>query len=145
MALQLTSANVVYMLAIDSVFPSPQQLQGFGVDEAFDTEAADTAEVQLGVDGFAASGWIPRLTTQTITLMAASPSFQIFEDWVAAQDAAKTVFYANGVIHIPAIGRKYNLTQGTLTRFPAMPNAKRVLQQRQFTIIWAPGIIGSPI
>jgi hypothetical protein len=145
MALKITSANSVYMLAIESVFPTPQQIQGFGVDEAFDTEAAAAAEVQLGVDGFAASGWTPRLTTQTITLLAASESFRIFEDWLAAMDQAREVLYATGIIEIPSIGRKYFLPQGTLTNFPAMPNAKRVLQQRQFTIVWAWPVTSSPI
>lgn len=145
MALSITSANAVYMLSVASVFPSPQQIQGFGVDEAFDTEAADTAEIQLGVDGVAVSGWIPRLTRQTITLLASSPSFLLFETWVAAQDQAQAIFYATGLILIPAIGRKYSLPQGTLTRFPAMPNARRVLQQRQFTIEWSWPVIGGPI
>lgn len=145
MALTITSANAVYMLSVDTVFPTPVQIQGFGVDEAFDTEASDVAEVQLGVDGLAVSGWVPRLTTQTITLLAASPSFQLFEAWVQAMDVAREVLYAQGTIAIPSIGRKYSLPQGTLTRYPAMPNAKRVLAQRQFTITWAWPITGAPI
>jgi hypothetical protein len=139
-ALTITSASAVYMLSIDTVYPTPQKLEGFGVDEAFDTEATEIAEVQLGVDGFSASGWVPRLTTQTITLIASSPSFRIFEDWVAAMDLIKEVYYANATISIPAIKRKYSLRQGTLTRFSSLPNARKTLQQRQFTIVWAYGI-----
>lgn len=145
MALTITSANAVYMLAIDGVFPVPQQLQGWGVDEAFDTEMADIAEVQLGVDGLAVSGWIPRLTKQTVTLLAASGSFSIFETWVAAMDQAREVLYASGTILLPSVGRKYSLPQGTLTRYPALPNVKKVLQQRQFEITWAWPITGAPI
>lgn len=145
MALTITSANAIYMITVDTVFPTPQQLQQFGVDEAFDTEPADMAEVQLGVDGFVASGWIPRLTTQTITLNAASSSFQIFESWVAAQDASMEVFHATGTIIFPSIGRKYALPQGTLTRYPAMPNARRVLMQRQFTLVWGWPITGATV
>ena len=143
--LKITSANAIFMLAVDSVFPTPQQLQGFGVDEAFDTEAADVAEVQLGVDGFIGAGWIPRLTTQTITLLASSPSFALFEQWVLAMDTTQEVFHATGSITLPAIGRIYSLPQGTLTRYPALPNARRVLQHRQFTIMWGFPITGAPI
>ena len=143
--LTITSANAVYMLSVDSVFPTPQQLQGFAVDEAFDTEVANTAEVQLGVDGFVASGWIPRLTVQTITLLAASPSFLLFESWVQAQDITKSLFTATGTIILPAIARKYSLPYGTLTRFPALPNARRVLQQRQFTITWGWPVTSAPV
>jgi hypothetical protein len=127
------------------VFPVPQSLQGFAVDEAFDTEAADTAEIQLGVDGLLAAGWIPRLTTQTITLLAASPSFLIFEQWVAAQDIAQDIFHATGTIIIPAIRRKYFLPQGTINRFIAIPHARRVLQPRSFTIIWGNPITSAPV
>lgn len=140
----ITSANAVYMLAVDTVFPVPQRLQGFGVDEAFDTEAADMAEVQLGVDGQTAAGWIPRLTTQTITFLASSPSVILFEAWVAAQDIAQEVFQANAVIVIPSISRQYVLQQGTLQRFPAISNARRVLANRQFTILWSWPIIAGP-
>jgi hypothetical protein len=143
MALSITSASVIYMLSIDTVYPTPQKLEGFGVDEAFDTEASEIAEVQLGVDGFSAAGWVPRLTTQTISLLAASPSFRIFEDWAAAMDLIKEVYYANATIEIPAIKRKYSLRKGVLTRYPSMPNARRTLQQRQFQIIWSYGITGA--
>jgi len=143
MAFTITSASAIYMLSIDSVFPTPQQLQGFGVDEAFDTEQTDIAEVALGVDGFSAAGWLPRLTPQTITLHAASPSFYIFDDWVAAMDQLKEVLYASATITIPAIKRKYTLQQGTLTRFPTIGSVRRTLQARQFVIVWAQGITGA--
>lgn len=143
--LTITSANAIYTLSVDTVFPTPQQLQGFGVDEAFDTEMADLADVVLGVDGIAVAGWRPRLTRQTITLLAASPSFGLFETWQAAMDNSKEIFYATGLIQLPAIGRQYALPQGTLTRYPALPNARRTLQDRRFEIVWAWPIVGSNI
>jgi hypothetical protein len=135
--LTITAATAIYTLVVDTVFPVPQTLQGFGVDEAFDTEAAETAVVELGVDGVAVSGWVPRLTKQTITLLPSSISFILFEQWVEAMDRGQEVLYATGVIKIPAVKRQYNLPQGTLTRHPALPNAKRVLRDRQFEITWA--------
>jgi hypothetical protein len=139
-AYTITSASAVVMLSIDTVFPTPQRLEQFAVDEAFDTEQIELAETQLGVDGLSSSGWVPRLTTQTYSFMASSISVRIFEDWIAAQDLIKEIYYANATISIPAIKRKYSLRQGTLTRGSAMPNARRVLQARQFTIVWAPGV-----
>jgi hypothetical protein len=143
-ALTITSASSIVMLSVASVFPTAQQLRGFGVDEAFDTEPTEAAEVQLGVDGFAAAGWVPRLVVQTFTLHAASPDFTIFEDWIAAQDLIEEVLYAAATITIPAIKRKYNFAQGALTRFPSLPNARKTLQQRQFTITWMPPSTGLP-
>lgn len=143
MALTITSANAVYMLGIDSVFPTPQQIQQFGVDEAFDTEVAMITETQVGVDGEGVAGWVPREIRQTLTLLASSPSFLIFEAWVNAMDQAREVLYANGTIVIPSIGRKYSMAKGTLTRYPAIPNARRVLANRRFELVWLPSL-GQP-
>jgi hypothetical protein len=140
----ITSANAVYMLSLPAVFPVAQQLEGFGVDEAFDTEPADTAEVRLGVDGLGVAGWIPRLTEQNITLLAASSSFLIFENWVMAQDVIGEIIYASAIVLIPSIARKYSFVQGALTRFPALPNVKKVLADRQFRITWMPPAPGIP-
>ena len=142
--LKITSANAVYLLTVPGVFSSSQQIQGFSVDEAFDTEPAQTSEVQLGVDGNTAFGWVPRVTRQTISLLAASPSFILFESWVAAQDSAMDVFLASGTIILPAVARQYFLPNGALTRYPALPNARRVLMGRQFEITWAWPITSSP-
>lgn len=144
MALTITSANSVFMLSVASVFPAPQQLQGFGVDEAFDTEASDMAETQVGVDSFGVAGWIPRQVPMTITLQASSPSFLIFEEWVTAQDKINEILYASANISLPAIGRKYAAARGALTRYPQLPGVRRVLQQRQFTITWLPQGLGLP-
>lgn len=151
MALTITSASAVYMLSIPGVFGGPQQLQGFGVDDAFDAEAVDSAVVQTGVDGHGVAGWVPREVPQTITLIAASPSFVVFDSWIAAMDALYEIIYASAVISIPSIGRKYTCLQGALTRYPTMPAARRVLNQRAFTITWMPpgnrqpAIINAPI
>lgn len=144
MALTITSANSILMLSIASVFPAPQQIQGFGVDEAFDTEATDMAETQVGVDSFGVAGWVPRQVPMTITLLASSPSFLIFEEWVTAQDKINEILYASAVISIPSIARKYAAGKGALTRYPQLPNVRRVLQQRQFVITWLPDGLGRP-
>ena len=145
--LTITSANAIYLISVASVFPTPQQLQGWAVDEAFDTEESDIAEIQIGVDGLTASGWLPRLTPQTITFLAASPSnFQIFEQWQQAQDLAQDIFHAQGTIIIPAIKRQYTLPNGTLgPRYQALSNARRVLQARRFMITWGWPITSAPL
>jgi hypothetical protein len=142
--LSITAANAVYLLQIQSVFPTPVQLQGFAANAAFDTEASDIAEIQLGVDGYIASGWVPRLTPQTISVLAASPSNIIFETWQQAQDLTLSIFYATGTIILPAIQRQYTLTNGTLMRYQALANARRVLEPRTYHITWGWPITAAP-
>lgn len=144
MAMTITSANSIYMLSIAGVFNTPQQLMAFGVDEAFDTEPAETAEVVIGVDNYGVAGWRPYNIEQTITLLPSSPSFLIFEQWIAAQGMINEILYASAIVSLPAIGRKYTFPQGALSRYPALPNVRRVLQNRQFRITWMPQGLGRP-
>ncbi len=144
MTLNITSANAIYTIIAPPLYQTPQQIQGWSVAEAFDTEQAEAAEVQIGVDGFVASGWLPRITRQTLTLLAASPSIDLFEQITMSQDQLKQNFSLTGMVTILATGKKYNLPDGTLTRSPALPNARRVLDPRRFEIIWGVPIPVAP-
>jgi hypothetical protein len=141
----ITSASSVFMLAVDTVFPVPQQLQGYAVNDAFITEPSEIAETQIGVDGVVVSGWLPRLTRMTITFLASSPSVYLFEQWMAAEDNITDILYATGTISIPALSRKYYLPQGTLSRVQMLPSARRVLEQRVFELNWGYPITSGPI
>lgn len=146
MTLNITAANAIYMITAPPLYPTPQQLQGWGVAEAFDTEQAEAAEVQIGVDGFVASGWLPRVTRQTLTfLAAATQSIDLFEQITMAQDQLRINFSLSGQVTIIATGRKYNLPDGTLTRIQALPNARRVLDHRRFEIVWGFPITVAPV
>lgn len=136
MANSITAANSIYMIAILGLYPIPQQLQGYAADAAFDTEAADSAEIVIGVDGIMSAGFVPFVTKQTINIMPDSPSSLLFEDWMAAQKAAREVYYANASVTLPSVNRAYVLTNGILTSFPAIPGTRKVLQARAFTITW---------
>lgn len=134
----ITSATAVFVLTIPGVFPSGVQLQGFGPDEAFDTQQVDSAVTQLGVDGTGVGGWVPREVDQTITFLASSPSTAVFDQWVSAQDAIADVIYAAASIRLASLGVKYDMGFGVLTRYPIAANARRVLMPRQFVIRWLP-------
>lgn len=134
----ITSANVVFLLGIATVYPNPQQLQGFGTDDAFLTDVVDSTETQVGVDGFGVAGYVPRNPKQTIRLLASSASVSVFENWIAAQDTLGDVLYANGTILYPSLGRKYTLYQGALMRVSSMADARKVLANREFEVSWLP-------
>ncbi|OZA85138.1 MAG: hypothetical protein B7X56_05835 [Burkholderiales bacterium 34-67-9] len=134
--LTITSANSVYMLAINLLFPAPQQLQGFAADAAFDTEAGDVGETVMGVDGRMSAGYVPVIYRQTISIMPDSASATLFENWITAQKAVQEVFYATATIALPSVQRKYTLSNGILVRFPPIAPAKKVLERRDFVIAW---------
>lgn len=142
----ITSANAVFMIAIQSVFPTPIQLQQFGVDDAFTNEMVPVTESQVGVDGFGVSGYVPRAVDMTIRNLASSgpAGVQIFEDWVAQMDQLGDVLYASATITMPAIGRKYTCALGSAGRYSSLADARRVLANREFHILWLPQGPGVP-
>lgn len=132
----ITSANSIFLLSIPGIFPVPQQLQGFAADAAFAFDSVDPAEVVMGVDGNMSAGYVPYMTPQTISIMPDSPSLVIFETWLATCNTSRDVFFANGQISLPSIGRKFTLTKGVLTSAKAAPDAKKVLQAIEYKITW---------
>jgi hypothetical protein len=140
----LTVANSVYLLVIADLFPVPQQLQGYAADDVFSTEAVDSVETQMGVDGNLSGGWVPTPKRQTIVLQADSVSSLMFDAWQQAQEAVRDAFIANAIIRLPSLGRSYVCTKGFLTQYMPIPDARRILQPRRFQITWQ-SILGAPL
>lgn len=133
----ITSANIVYMITIAGVVSAPTQLYGFAVDDAFSQGEVDHAELQQGVDAMVGAGWVPALIPQKFMFLASSPSIDLFELWGRTNNQLKSSLVANATVRIPAVSRSYNLTNGYLKGYSPMPDAKKVLGPRSFTITWS--------
>ena len=138
----ITSANSKLTLSVSGVFGSAINIQGYAVDDMFESEAVQQTETLMGVDGILSGGkvWVPY--KMTIHLQADSPSIDIFDGWRAAQDAAIDVFTANGTIILPSTQKVYNLVNGYLTTATPFPAAKKTLSPVVYEITWQT-IIGS--
>lgn len=134
--MSLTAANAVIMLSIGTLYPIPQQLSGFEVDDVFETEAIDTAEIKMGVDGKLSAGFVFVAVPQTFVLQADSASNQLFDAWYASEKALKDKIFAQCTITLPALGQEWALTNGVLTSYKPLPDAKKILQARRFQITW---------
>lgn len=132
----ITSANVVFLLSIGLLYPTPQQLQGFSPDDMFETEEADIAEVQMGADGQVAAGWVPNLFKETIRLLASSPSCRMFDDLYAAQSASRSIYPLTGTVYLGGLKSKVSRQNGTMTRYAPYAPAKKVFEYRTFEITW---------
>lgn len=111
-------------------------VQGYASDDAFATDTVDSVEARKGVDGRASFGYLPRLTKQTITLQADSPTIKLFETLIAAMDTVQEVILLDGILTLDSIGTSYALVQGALTRITPIPPAKRVLEPVSYEITW---------
>lgn len=132
----ITSADAIMMLTVTNLYPTAQQIQGFAAEDIFDTEALELAQTVRGADGKLSAGFIYGDLPQTIHIMPDSDSRVIFDTWATTSRTSVAVFRCNMTLILPAIGRKYTLTNGVLKRWKAMPDAKRVLQASQALIEW---------
>lgn len=134
--MSITSANSILTLSVETLFPTPQQLQGFGVDDIYDVPAIQSVETRMGVDGVLSAGFVYQAVQQTITLQADSPSNALFDTWWAQMQAAQDVYGASGLILLPGISSKFIMQSGFLTSFKPVPAGKKTLEARTHTITW---------
>jgi hypothetical protein len=132
----ITSANSVFMIVVDSIYPNPIQLQGYATDKAFVTDSLEIAETLMGVDGRMSAGYVPNPTKQTITLQADSPSKEIFNYLVQTMKTAREVFFISGTLILPATGESFTLNRGILTTVKQIPDAQKLLQPQDYIITW---------
>jgi len=132
----ITSANAVLMLSITSLFPAPQQLQGFAADDIFSTEDIQVTEPVMGVDGKLSAGFVNMPVPMSIALQADSISNAIFDQWAAASKVLQDVYFAQMSVVFPSLNKKWTCSNGTLTRYKPMADAAKVLQPRRFGIVW---------
>jgi hypothetical protein len=132
----LTTANSSLFLQITGLYPIPQKIEGFAMDEAFATDDVTTAETQMGVDGRLSSGYTPYPVSLKIVLQADSPSMSIFDNLIAAQDAANEVYRIDASALLQGTGDKYAFIKGTLTKFTPMSESKKILQPRTFEFVF---------
>lgn len=132
----ITSANAKFTLTVLPILPVPFLLQGYAADSAFLIDSMQAAEAVMGVDGKLSAGFVPAPTPVNIKLMPDSPSIEIFENWLAAEKAARELFWAYATIAFPSLGKSYVCTKGALTAITQAPPAGKVLQAQDFTILF---------
>jgi hypothetical protein len=132
----LTTVNAVLMLAVNNIFPVPQQLQGFAADDVTDVEGIETSEAVMGVDGILSAGFVYVPVRQNITLQADSASNALFDLWYTTQRQVQDLFFASGIIVLPGLGTQWVMNKGTLTQYKPVPDVKKISQPRKFQITW---------
>lgn len=136
MAKTLTAANAVIMLTVDPIIRVPQQLQGFAADDVFNTDAIETAEVSMGVDGVLSGGFVYVAVKQNFVLQSDSDSCAFFDNWYLAQQSAVEAYIASGTEVLPSLRIKYAMMRGFLTGYTPVPPVKKIVQPRNFAITW---------
>lgn len=136
MANTITSADAIFALTVPNLYDSAQTIEGYQADAMFALGDTEVATSVRGADGKLSAGFVFGEQLQTISIMPDSPSLNIFDTWYKTSQTAKAVFRCNATIILPAISRKYTLTNGVLQRVKVIPDANRVLQGMTFQINW---------
>lgn len=131
----ITAANAVLTITVPLLFNTPQQIQGFAADDVYDFDEIENIETLMGVDGILSGGFTNKPQMQNMTLQSDSPSVPMFDTWQAQQQADNQPYPCDGVIVLPAIGKRFIQTNGFLTGYK-LTGAKKVLQPVRFRITW---------
>jgi hypothetical protein len=131
--MSITAANAVIQLSIATIFPTPQQIQGFAEGDVFDATSVKINEVQMGVDGQQSAGFVWVSKPITFHLLADSESNDVFDEWGSQMEANQTVFLASGLIVLDT-GAKWTMSRGSFTDWLWIPPAKKLLMPRSHTV-----------
>lgn len=134
--MSLTAANAVITLSQATLFPTPQQLQGFAADDVTDMDPAKILEHLMGVDGVLSFGfvWVERM--QEVTLQGDSASNGFFDTINTQSEAVQSVYPLNGIVILPAIGLMFTLINGGLETYKPMPQVQKIIKPRKYRIVW---------
>lgn len=132
----ITSANAVYTIVVAGLFDTPQTLQQWSEGDMFTMGRVSNKELQLGADAALAAGWIPVLKVHDLMFLASSDSVALFELWAATEEQQRTALVASGLLTIPSTATEYTMSNGFLSAYSVMPDGKKVLQPRGFSITW---------
>ena len=134
--MSITSADAIITLTVAGLYDSPVQLQQFMAEDIYDMAMARHAETVMGADGKKSAGFVYTMRQQTFALLADSPSCDLLDTWINAEEQAVDTFRVDGQITLKGIGKVWTMSNGTLTEFNQIPDGKKLLQGRKFTIEW---------
>lgn len=135
MAGTLTTANAVLTATVEALYPSAQQIQGFAADDAYGFAEVENGEYSMGIDGRLSAGFVFNEVPFTVTLQADSPSLVIFENIWNYEVANRTKLQQDWTIVVPALGRRYSLTNGFMRTYKA-PDGKKTLQPAVIQLVF---------
>jgi len=131
----LTTANSTISITIPNLLPAPRNIEGYAVDDIFMADGVELTQTMMGVDGKMSFGYTPAIFPLTLTLMATSPSIELFELWGSTMMTLRESLPATAlVITVPSMERTYTFTKAVLVNFKPLPDLKKVLQPIQYII-----------
>lgn len=128
----ITSANSVLVLTVDTIWPSGVALEQFSVDSAAAMDNLQIAETRMGVDGHMAAGYVPTIYPVTINLEASSPSYKYLNAVWEAMQNKRCLYTCTLVATLPSIKYVHTWTKGVMKSGTPFPSIRKVLDPTQW-------------
>jgi hypothetical protein len=128
MLTDITSANAKLILTCEELYPSGVEVMMFSTNQAVSSDALQTAETRMGVDGHMAAGYVPNIKSVTVQLEASSPSRRYFQTIHKAMIANQRIYKVSLTAIIPSIGEEVIWSEGVLQNGSITSTAARVLE-----------------
>jgi hypothetical protein len=123
----LTVANSTLAMTTEALYPSPQRIQGYSADDAFDFAEVENGEYSMGIDGKLSAGFVFNEIPFTITLQGDSASLALYENIWQYEYSNRTKLTQTMTITLPAVNKRYELQNGFMRSYKA-PSGKKILQ-----------------
>lgn len=137
MARFITSANAVLTITCPDVFPVPQIIQGFEVEDSWSIAPYETARAFKGVDGQKSVGFVPANKEMEVHLQANSLSRLVFQQILGVMSATREIVEFDGNLVIPSTEEVWEFSNGNLgPNVPGPPAGKKTLAGVVWNITW---------
>lgn len=129
----ITSANAIAYMTIDSLYPQGFQLQQFSTDAAISQSDDTISETRIGVDGYMVAGYTPSIKTLTITIEPSSPSKEYLDHLYKSMQQNKKTYICNLVITLPSLSKIIQYSYGVLKTAKVLPDMQKTLAPIAYT------------
>lgn len=137
MARTITSANAVLTITCPAVFPVPQIIKGFAVEDSWSVTPYETARAFKGVDGQKSAGFVPANKEMDIHLQANSLSRLVFQQILGVMQATQEIVEFDGNLVIPSTDEVWEFSNGNLgPNVPGPPTGKKTLDAVTWQVTW---------
>jgi hypothetical protein len=133
----LTAANAIVSITVPGLFPVPQIIDGFEIEDNFTSGAISIAETVLTLDGELEGGFVYSTVPLRLNLLPMSNSKKFFVDYLQATRTNQDIFRAN--FSVTMIGEKtqYTLTNGIYISGQVIPNVAKIQKAVPFEFLFS--------
>lgn len=129
----ITSADAIAVMTVDSLYPQGFRLEQFSTDAAISQGDDTVSETRMGVDGHMVAGYTPSIKTITITLEPSSPSIPYLDNLYKSMQKNKKTYLCSLIVTVPSLSKVIQYSYGVLKTAKILPDLQKTLAPIAYT------------